>query len=250
MRIISKFKDYYDYGLYFGIDSTLVYYRETKEDEDSCIDRIKFSHFNKFRRNLSENYIYKNFKIDKRNIRFFFYHKDVSQKFLHFCGKVYPFYYINLEEIERGESPLKKEINKFNHFIWASDHISDFFEEFQKDDWFLNKRNHHGFGSTILDPKDEFKVRECNDLNLRFNSPIVLEQSNGNKIHYTINPNLRDIHFFDVMNDNSTFQEISQYLAYLSTQKLEKRSKQTDKEKVLSHGMDPKYSFRKESKKS
>ena len=82
MRIISKFRDYYDAGIAYGIDPKLIYVREEKE--------IEFTHDD---RNLPQCKVLN----ELVNIAYCMPNYEGNKGVIGFCGKAYPYYTLLVE---------------------------------------------------------------------------------------------------------------------------------------------------------
>lgn len=204
MKIISNFKDYYDFMVNkYGIDPKVVYER-VQRGGMYVPDYIKIS------KERTEEWV------------------------VHFCGKKYYVYYafgdwyygkgvLDLDETKYPEKWLDiytyKKVTEFN--TWKSGY------EPKKSRWFGTVRGAekiHG-GPT--------------DINEKENCPIVLTSP---LVNFTVlNPRLSDLNFAKVIPPEDAFITISNWL----TRENPIIDYRTDKEKVISHGFDPKTSFRK-----
>lgn len=206
MLIVSKFRDYYDHAVAYGVDNTIVYNRkEVVHDEQIIteIDNIKFENFN-------------------------------SEGFVLVCGQVFPFYLthntdkhiFDPEYEEPEEAPHGK---RYKTVSWNK------FMGIKNRDCLINLSKQF---TTI--PFDNMM-----DINYRYQSPVlVISPILGKPNRYMVisDPDsLRSIGFTKQMDSTMLFQEISQFVATLDQTEMVEIN---DKEKTLKHGFD-KQSFRK-----
>ncbi len=199
MKIISKYKDYYDYlqGIY-GIDKVLVYDRRTTDlirHEKSLQDYIEPFEF-------------------------------------HICNKKYTIYWYKNKFYH-----TPKELKILNKILFDDGketlcYVSNYYD-YKKEDLlkFWNKNN----GDSMV--------------NKKFRIPILIESSCGeifdekdDKNRYSI-PLLKSFQFHRWLSAEECFLNISAFLGWLKDNP-EIPNKQTNKEKIVSHGFDFKKSFR------
>ena len=236
MRIQSKFQDYYDCGQAYGVDTDLVYIRETDTDtkavsngDNSRESKLKY---NRVGRRLKG--------LDHLSSRYW-----CKQNFLHFCGKVYPFYSIHFKKPKIKNPKTIQDYEEWYEYAWSEEKAKEYFNQHSKYDFFHSES----------EKADEWKVREYNEVNKRYNSPVVFEffdaedydgLHRNREILYVVNPCLKDFDFKQVFDPYQAYQEISMFVAMLQNpEDKDLNPAATDKEKIVNHGMDEKYGFRK-----
>ncbi len=85
MKIISKFQDYYDISIVYGVDEKLRFKRVTKVVSD--------------RRVYGGAYIRHSYSKDNTKHRVTFYYNHIG-----FCGTVYPFVHIDIEKVVKKKN--------------------------------------------------------------------------------------------------------------------------------------------------
>ena len=199
MRIISKFHDYYDIGLSYGVDLNMLYVRETKE--------IKL-------RSLSQT-PYKAFKniFDKIVVNI----NNVNVGVIGFCGKAYPFFTVSLHPSSQP-----------NDFFYSYKSLKDFASKKNHNDdditktcksKILDRLNRKGyyFSKKIVSVK-EFdnnivSSKMSDEPFISVSSPIILVKFCAYKDYtITINPMLRNYKFASQIDPYTAFQEIMMYL--------------------------------------
>ena len=225
MKIISKFKDFYDYKVVkYGVDEKLVYNRKTYYDYYKILHiniltdengRVSVEDFNK---NLKENIKY--FKHNNHN------------KVLIVGEKIYRYwaYYTDTKEIIFNDG------KKFEFFITFNDIWNDLFS-------YDRKR----FLSYLNTPKDD----------ILFNEPMILIEYVGkvdkktirypNSIYkITYNPNLSQMGIY--FDEDFIWQSLVEFLSNKRSEK-EISPEVSNENKILSKGFDLKTSFRPNMKK-
>ena len=222
MRILSKFKDYYDFAqpYYDGGQNSVTFVREQKSYEKDV-----------------NTFLVKDFSGDQR----------ISWR--------HPQAYIDFPEVEEA---LGGSTHAEQYFIAIADQLVSFhkitpdFQADAEDFYFSTERgvkvftinryrsNKHTIPE-ILKTSDYKKVVE---LQQEFGSPIILIHFGSNKkIKIVVNPNLMEYKINHLLGDSKQiYQEIEMWLTNHNNKVVE--SNITDKEKIVSHGFDKKTSFR------
>lgn len=237
MRIRSKFQDYYDCGLAYGIDENIAYIRDT------ISHAFEFSNGS----NTREAQIKETRPVRLlKNSRYGY----VAQSRLYFCGKIYPFYVYSVEKDTKKRdafgSPI---IERWLEYVWTPEKAEEVFKPISENSM---------WGDEKRDFENEWTIRNDEVLNQKFQSPVVLEIIDGplefgfassyphNKGFHIVDHCLKDIKFQSIIDPYTAFQEISMYLAMLQNpEDKDLDPEATDIEKVRQHGMDEKYGFRK-----
>lgn len=182
MKIVSKFKDYYDSGQAFGQDPKRVYLRETR------IETLKL-----------DNY----------------YHRGLHV--IGFCGQLYPF----INKIE-CVNKYKKNRNAKYYTLYDNDMFNISFDnikdecirvKFDEKIDLSDSGKRYWFSKTI---KQEFETlqdsSQLNDLFVKYKTPIF-HYNALRKENIIINPNLKDLAFFKVKDTIQAYQEIEQFIS-------------------------------------
>lgn len=236
MKIISKFKDYYDFVAGIDKDSLIIYPRQFQkiiDEKDYDLKKSKFPHeitkFFKCEEKIIDKLIFNSYKIGNFNE---YDHGYIPEKFgqfifLSFCGINYNIfrtvkneYIYTLEEFIEKVDPkkeLKFTINYGKNFGW--DKYEKFFEP-------LKTKN--------------------NDL---INSPIAISYKSitieGRYLHGEyINQRLMDIQFNKVFTPTQCYQKIYNWISEHKPEALIPNSPD-DMARYESKGFDKKTSFRK-----
>ena len=226
MKIISKYKDYYDSIVNtVGIDNAIIFERHQSEENEIILDDL-----------------YTPLKIDDSNKTSQNNHETISYHFklLGYCGSIYPCLQIN--------KSYYHSYNNTQEFIYDIDIIKEiYFKLFnQKDKYIAYHHNWNNYISQLSNKKL---------LNLFLDKKIIAfviykqgltNWSSGSKTICCIsyNPILKDYHFFKVKDAFTAFNEISIFVAeQLNTEISD--FKMSDKQLVVSKGFDPIYGFRK-----
>lgn len=213
MRIISKTKDYYDSVQKQGMDSEVLYVRDSKT--------LDF-----------------NFPVYKEASSFYV----VETFIIGYCGQVYKCakYKNNLVtkyyfDIGTNLEPFKKDMIEFGVF---------------KADAFNSKRWSFRYGiGKFLDASttDLFNLFHTHQ------APLFLIRYKSNndesslKTKLVLNPKLEDYNFQSFKDPYTAYQDIFQYVAGVLNQAENKMIKISDKDKISKHGFD-KWSFRTQPK--
>lgn len=217
MRIISDFKDYYDRHE----RSEPIYVRKTRELDDiselraleHLVEGLRTEH--------------KWIRTDKNIL------VDVHPCVLVFCGKAYVWYECKVPNLRRFDDhdSLMNFVGNEKWSYWAKERANS------RDEW------------------QKLLLKDVSSINHAYSSPIVLVRkvqrarfSYGNSgissVSVTIDPRLKDLDFGRLVSADQCHQEIEMFVGgVLSLDGPEPRPT-TDKEKLIAHGMDVKWSFR------
>lgn len=196
MRIISKFKDYYDGGAVYGVDTERNFVRETKE---ISLPRSKGS------------------SNDIEHIGGFL-------EIIGFCGEIYVL--INGSSKGFGDDWYRhpKEYILYDDEILEYVFIDDrgYGPNFYRFDWesakkhTLNteekKKRLRMFGISLPEKYDILKKStQLKSLFLEYKTPIFHIKKYGNEYNLTLNPRLKDYAFYKIKNTIQAFQEIEMF---------------------------------------
>ena len=220
MRIISKFKDYYDSALGYGIDPTLVYLR--KEEN---INNLPMKYRLNSGRNFRSNY-------------------DIFV--IGFCGNLYSCVrtWKKEGEIVYDQWGEWDKTNSVPIFHYDLDECIEIIEDNERQDWIAKEK--------VEDFKELIKRTDFINFFQEYKVPtFILGQGEYNLSGPTfiINPRLKDFQFFKVIDAYTAFQEISMYLGGVLPRKEPDTVDVSEACKVHSKGLDS-WSFRKKGPNS
>lgn len=258
MRIISKWQDYYDGGMAYGQDRSITYVRDrtniVQEDRrprhevtQGVVDWSEVTRHVRAPGTIGPKLLSR----EEPRYRYGWGSRDVAHGCVFFCGKSYPFYVI--EKVVKTPRYIGKMRTDHEErtvvFSWDKDfdglvrqaHVS---------------RDHGPYRDWL----DANMGRDNPEVNLQHRSPVVLWMPGGFLLKeggygtldsaLIVNPKLAEIGFQKVVDPYTAFQEISMFIGGVLGENLDPPSPMTDKQKVVSHGFDPKYGFRKLPSKS
>lgn len=247
MRIISKFKDYYDGIQGLGFDDNLVFVRHTIEKEinekevNSLLQNRNRLHFDTYQWNdyKSQN-LFPNMKKYKMN-QYDNIIWDIKTNYLIFCGKIYIYYVANINF-------------KTNIYAWCLDDLIKYLDmnvKYSKDTskyhFFINSSGYKNEYSRFEASFEENKDIDMTDLCIKYNCPIILIQSlytYSNQYKIVLNPELKNMGFQRVFAPYQAYQEIEMFLGNILVNDKDKMIKLSDKDRLHKAGFD-KWSFRK-----
>lgn len=253
MRIISKFHDYYDIGLSYGVDPEIVYVRKTEKiniDYTSRSEKTELTKqidiakkvFSKFRED-GFNCV----KPTRRN-----YSLDHLKLLINsfgcicFCGYVYPF-------IE-----CKINLNRYKKFkyIYLLDDLDNLIENSKNKriyNWYYNKTKQRYYEINRKHFKDFFNgcekmpYNDLVDLHLYYDSPIFMYER-GYDFTIIKNPKLDEVEFYQIQDSYTAFQNLSMFMSGILGVKQNETLDVSDKNLKHMKGFDE-GSFRKEPTK-
>lgn len=257
MKIISKFKDYYDGALSLGIDSNLIYMRKTELVSFDSLDG-----YDSFIRDKPDTFELQRINIDRENYYSEHHYINFKELVIGFCGKLYPAF--------EFETVIDKQQNNSSVFYKAEE-IDLFFSELEakhKNLFYAGEYNYRIKRPSIEELnvylKSKVFDREYYNWFQKVNCPVFKFSSDPDqqtihfvkiisykksKIFIQKNPNLRELEFYRIKDTYTVFQSIGQFLGGVLTNTEVSESTLNDKQKVHQHGFDEKYGFRKRPKK-
>lgn len=215
MKIISKFRDYYDYvSKIYDSDYNVVYNRK------STIENIKLDYY------VSEDF-YNNFKIDKFINRWRWNGSKIG--WLCVCGKVYM---VDIKDTITGRNITI--VNKKDH--------KELFNENKKCWWITN---------IIKEPEEVYGLQhnEIIRLSILLNQPIFIIKDFKNNRVITIDkeiPTLLETGFNHIMKAEILHQELDYYIGNIMKTPPDTAPpvEISNKDKITQYGFDLKQSFR------
>lgn len=217
MYIISNFKDVYDGVAHTkGIDKTIVYERYS---ENIPLNNNDLKYYNLNKSHYTSFSYYNTNRINLSFVPFL----------IGFCGKIY---------IAATKEMLNEKNEKFITYTYDWDEILDMYK---KDNW--HSKESIAF---LTELKNSARIQ---DLFYKYKTPIfriILNNHSDGK--FTINPCLKEYEFHKFMDVFTIFQEIEMYISGVIGVDTKPIVQISDKHKIIGHGFDFKYSFRKETK--
>jgi len=222
MFIVSKFHDYYDTAIGYGIDKECVYKRNT--------EKVELLKTGESFDNLEK--ICNNKKYDYRNRKYYSY--VIENYILGFCGKLYPFVKIIYEND--------------TYFIYDNDEFIDFAEN--ELNLKISKSSYKYYWRRFDNMNNLNEIREFFDLNTwkyleryfnKYKTPIFLYREN---YILELNPCLKDLKFMKIKDAFTAFQDIYMYKAGVLGNTEKNTVNIDDKDRIKQRGFD-KWSFRK-----
>jgi len=210
MKIISKFQDYYDIGIAYGVDEKLRFKRE--------------SHVVSTKR-TNGTYICHRYKKDGHQYRATFYYNYIG-----FCGTLYPFIHLHIERVMKKEKVFYYE-TKENLYLYdiedfkktLQDHVVAGEEIELSKAWVGNSWKRRN----ILDDMEEFYSEKHDEMEKLFqvykeayfvveHTCVMYEGKSFAEKKITLLPQLKQYKFAKVIPPMQAFQEISMYLGKLN----------------------------------
>ena len=283
MKIISNFKDYYDYaGFSDGGTQDADYKQRTYFRKPELVlaeaEALELPHLGFY---PSDRIFSRWWKQNRQALNLTDFAERLGAACLFICGKAYPFLFLrgsskstqiihskifNDAIVGSYEKELKKEQRQpdprneedFNFF---KPYYS--FEEFEKAVYIeqqiwrsprYRRLNQDDYKKTVQF-FEFYKNKDFASLHLRLNCPIILtlfvcKRSRGlarelREFEFLCNPNLQEFGFIRIMPAELLYQEIDMYLGNILVNDPMPICFQTDLEKIAAHGFDIKTSFRK-----
>lgn len=247
MRIISKYKDFYDNLTAYGVDPTQVFVRHQEVIKDTIQFTTEEKQTLDYLRDLS---------ILSKNRD-----DDFSVEFLYFCGKIYPIYFNKSRTFTDKQSSI---VTK-QSVIGLS---QDFLNEVKLNDDIKLRTLFLGYRNSYIESKDRLSNFEkftiyiedliskqvvlnvFKDLSLKHKLAYFLLNCDGglytHKFTFNIHsyPLLKDLGISSCLDGSFVFQQIEQYLFSFLSINQRPMIELSDEIKASKHGHDGKYSFK------
>lgn len=248
MKIISKFHDYYDTSMSFGIDPKLIYFR--KQELIDVPPSIKIGY-------RDEYYLLGGRSFNKSR------NTTIYPKFgiIGFCGIIFPYYYI---EIRKPHPHMSARTITIDKYCYSMDEVDEFMiSNFTKNQlreynekppknkirWYYSKEARYSienmFNFVQTQPKDLVDIFLNNKIPVYH---LYTAQPKGKNIPEILsNPRLTDLDFVTVKDPFTAFQDISMYISGVLGTPMMPMPEMPDDDMRDIKGFD-KYSFRKGKK--
>ena len=222
MLIVSKFHDYYDSAVAYGVDKSVVYKRETRQTEDS-------------KRWSPENKLH-----GKKRVW------QVEEFVVGFCGKIYP----AIKLVEDSPSVIVEtkcfyDLDSLNKFL-EDEGVNVTANKSWRSNWGRYSRY---YISNASDRKKWFDINHHADKKfdavfMKKKCPMFIYNHKG----MIYNPRLKDVNFQKIMDSYTAFQEIYMYISGVLGTNENDMVNISDRDMLKKKGFD-KWSFKKLPKK-
>jgi len=243
MIIISKFHDYYDSGMSYGLDKNLRYIRKREETENvSEMPKQLYEMLKK----LPDKYDYW-----QNSVLF-----SVRPFLIVLCGQVYLGYHLSGLKDPNYKNPLPEQTLP-DKYIYNLHSLKKILEKYSKDEYqsFLKKSPTYRFLKSfnhdhLEEAFEEFGDKKIGvDIHIDEKAPILFIGHKKREYIYIKNPVLRDIHFYKRLVAFTVFQNISMFIGGVVSGTFPPMVELSEKERIQKQGFD-KWSFRKMGKNS
>lgn len=251
MKIVSKYKDYYDGVQAMGFDEKLVFVRHQELKSFK-----KPNSYNKFREGSDDTLELDRINLETSNYEPEQEHIDCYELIIGFCGKLYPG--IIFKHVKNEQVVSKKVYYDSKGVLSYIDKLKSQYRKL----YFRCSFYNYYLPEPIKELLDQHFNQNCFKANYEdwfqdFNTPIfrIVQKPNMNDltkhqygkdeiIHIELNPKLKDLEFYRLKDNYSAYQELSQFLGGVLSKRDKINDNLTDIEKVHQHGFDKKYGFR------
>lgn len=252
MRIFSKYHDYYDTALSYGIDPSIIY--ERKDEDITELHSTQPFLFDKLSKIYSKVFDFNASRIDNEDLQI------ISKTLILFCGKIYLCIEI-VYKVKNANKTIEKITERTTEFVYTlnafkkiiTNHTKIDLEKNLSDYWTSNMSNMSADKRfRLLFEKQGTESGAVIDLHFKLDSPLIVMTKNvsskSRKI-FTIHKNscLKNIEFYKIVSPFEAFQELSMFIGGIMGGKSPIMIEVSDKDRIAKHGFD-KFSFRKEKK--
>lgn len=233
MRIISKDKDFYDFGLSYGVDTTVVYERKPIQ-----VNNSSFSPY--IRSLLKKNSSYTYFtKSPKRHHALY-----PRELMVAIGGKLYVFFQLPNYSNKNLSTTLGADKSRYVTFSSEDDMVS-----YMEENGFTTGKHTFRFNTLVIDNDDAVLQNEL----LSIGHPVVifgmsmLPPPALSLLHHNKDtsicdgPYLKDLGISDLLDANVVFNDIMNYIIKLQSPKMQELK---NSDKIVKAGFDTIKSFR------
>lgn len=227
MRIYSKFKDYYDGALAYGHDETVHYQRLFAgfgaDSTDTPAPLLTF-----------EKALGERLAVGKR----WGGNNPFQVMTLGFCGKIYR---LAAADYHSDSLFYRDRDVDFKQFYGDLESLHRVFPQVAE----ANSRIRSDYSKWVM-PRHLGVVEEQDDIFLALGVPVfAINPPCYGKDKYELNPTLKNIGFFRLVEPFQAFQQLEQYLSNVLLPRDVEPEPQDNRSKIISKGFDTKTSFRK-----
>ena len=225
MRIISKFHDYYDSAMRYGIDKECVYVRESKE---LPYNRPAYRYFDWRRESFDVDTYYRP-------------NTMIQKMIVGFCGNIHRLIKVHYTNWDKYVFHR----NELNGAFYSADTLQAWLNTNKDEDIHVDLDSAIRFlNQSQCGDKDE--IDKClKKLFHEYKIPVFLvQETTASETIITLNPNLKSVSFFKMKNTFEAYQEIYQYITGVLGVSQKETVSISDKDMCIKKGFDPKTSFR------
>lgn len=235
MRIISKFKDYYDSAAGYGVDTSVIYERTSKPlpswslEEDRQPDVMQYREIAAACRAI----------VHPDRFRHLYHYAEFKTVFVGVAGKIYVgliLPYVALDEEKQLWQRIRNGMYSEMH-VWKPENLTD------KQ---LDQKMEHAWpkATEVTTVREWFasnenaRIVENVDLFTKYNMVSFVAVQAGSGTSVRVNERLQDYSFQRMMDGFTAFQEISMFVTGVLAQQDQMTHVPTDKELLYARGHD------------
>lgn len=225
MRIISDFRDYYDYVQTYSqsSDHKRLYIRKTQELKQNSIEYHQIINF-----------------IKKHEIFNIFINMNCSVRILCFCGRIYPQFVFKVYKV-----PNTHAFGYYDDIIcYSISEIDSVVSQYFCDPRNSRKTEKYSFirKSIVQYIQDIKKIKDFSIFRI-CSTPIISIDKNYNSYNVFLNPSLKEFKFHSIMDPYAVYQELQMFFSNYLIQEKEIITL-SDESEIVKKGFDLKDSFR------
>jgi hypothetical protein len=243
VHIVSKFHDYYDTALgVTGVDKSIIYVRETRDDVNYAEDKKLYNHIRPFARGQIPAPWW---------FRILVWNRDAPKDWLRYnrmlISDVYP---IIVSVAARTYHGLRLEVWPADQrdrgytgqtlYVWNPDEVNLIVDMVINSYTYKSEVRRRRWEAFLAYQVPESKHHKNNSPVLAFYRPEGYDQA----FHWLVNPCLREFDFMKALDPFTCLQEIQMYVSGVLRGTENATVEISDKHKVAAHGHDPDYGFR------
>lgn len=230
MKIISRFKDYYDSISHQYLDKEILYLREKKI---IAITRKTAETLPGVEKDAYKYYYDLRLRLDF----------DINVEIIGFCGKLYPV--VSIKTISTGKTENLYDFESLKEY--AKEIGIPFKTEKRRWRWRDYDFTHLADYERLFNSIE--KAADLEKMFMKYQTPcFVYKMVNNQEYHLVVNPMLKEYGFMKVKDPFSAHQELYQFVSGYLNQPVNPMVQISDKDKIHKHGFD-KWSFRQKGPK-
>lgn len=261
MKIISKFKDFYDSAIAYGTDDTVVYKRELGVELPKGDDGIKIPRFPGLYNRHTQSVFYRGHFKDEMGLSVTKEYR-FSEAFLIVAGQSYSVW--RASEYRNSRLLNDSEFNNpdtvqydLNHIygVHSLGGVEAFFKKAHpelilskvariNENRFQSAKDLEKRNAAYNHEKEEFFKRDLTKECLKFGAPVLLVIPKSGEVVVIKNPILKNLGAASIIDPSAIHQKIFQFVSGVMVGSENSMDKISDEFRIKKHGFDYEYGFR------
>ena len=216
MKIYSKFQDYYDSAMAYGVDDHVKWVRNTNEIELDCPHEgyeYRKAH------DSAETFPFFNTEMFRQRPRGRFKGVECDWLFIGFCGKIYAplrfHWYSHHRDVPYDNIHYAYSVEEIEKVLYQAEPSGDLVKQFRSKatdnyNWASGRPNMNA--RDVKSYFEQFQGKEDLSLFTELNTPIFVIEYGHRETHINTAPQLKQYDFARIMDPYTAYQEIEMFL--------------------------------------